>query len=123
MIIRKVLIGITLNSVALFATVQILDEVAIVGGIRTYIYAGIILGLLNSVVKPLFKTLTSPWHYLSLGISLIVLNTFIFVLGDMSLEHFYGLKHDIIIERSLVSYAKVGKLFGVINWIEHLIVK
>ena len=123
MIVRKVLIGVALNSIALFVTVQAFEHIAIVGGLRTYIYAGIFLGLLNSTVKPIFKTLTSPWHYLSLALSLVALNTLIFYLGDITLEHFYGIQYDIVIEQTLVSYAKVGKLFGVINWLEHLIIK
>jgi uncharacterized membrane protein YvlD (DUF360 family) len=123
MILRKIVIGIALNSIALFATVQMLDSIAVVGGIRTYVYAGIFLGLFNTTIKPLFKTLTSPWHYISLFLSLTLLNTFIFYLGDVSLEHFYGLQYDVIMEQTLVSYAKVGKLFGVINWLEHLIIR
>ena len=121
--IKKLFISIILNSAALYATVVLLDFVGVEGGFVTYVWAGIILGFLNGIVKPALKLITLPLKYLTLGLSLIAINAAIFYLTDFTLEAMFGLEYDIVIQNGLVSYIKVGILFGAINWLEHLIIR
>jgi len=68
------LIRILGNSVALYAAYYFVSGFVIVGGIKEYLLAGILLGLLNRVVKPPFKLLTMPLIILTLGLFLMVIN-------------------------------------------------
>lgn len=121
--IKKVAIGLALNGAALYLTEQLISEITVSGGFITYIYAAIIIGAINTFIKPVLKTITLPIKYLTLGLSLVVINIVLFFLTDLSLELLFGLKHDLIIQENLVTYIKSGIIFGAINWLEHLIIK
>lgn len=120
---KKILINIKINALSLYAVTKILDVVAVEGGFLTYVYAGLIIATLNLTVKPILKVVTLPLQFMTVGLSLIALNIIIFYMADASMEYFFGLQRDIIMQTDLVSYVKVGMLFGAINWAEHLIIK
>ncbi len=52
----------------------------------TAIWAGLALGLLNALLRPLLILLTLPATILTLGLFLLVINAFIFVLVDELVE-------------------------------------
>ncbi len=120
---RKIIVNLLLNGLALYGTVTMLEFISIQGGFVTYVWAGLILGLLNALVKPVLKVISFPLKFVTMGLSLLVINIIIFYLADISMEQLFGLEYDIVMETDLVSYAKVGILFGVINWAEHLIIR
>lgn len=121
--IKKILIGLALNAFALYGTAELIDEVTIVGGIQTYAYASIIIAALNLLVKPALKLVTFPLKFLTLGLSIVAINIFIFFLADQAMDTLFGIKYDIVIQEDLVTYIKSGIIFGVLNWLEHLIIK
>jgi putative membrane protein len=121
--IKKAALGLLLNGAALYLTQHLIGEVSIGGGLITYVYAAIIIGAINLFVKPVLKIVTLPVKYLTLGLSLILINVFVFYLSDQALELLFGLKHDLIVQEDLVTYIKSGIIFGAINWLEHLIIK
>lgn len=79
------------------------------------------MGLLNSIVKPVLKLLTLPLQILTLGLSLIILNGIIFWIFDVVID-------TIVIEGVTLTvtgtkiYFLAGFLFGLINWVEHLLI-
>ena len=76
------LIRILGNSVAIYAAYFWVPGFVIVGGIKEYLLAGVLLGLLNKIVKPPIKLLAMPLIILTLGLFLVVINALMLWLVD-----------------------------------------
>lgn len=79
----KFIIRWLINSVALFAAIRVVE--AVTGGVfpdnigwQTYVWGGLILGLINALLRPLLTVLTCPLILLTLGLFTFVINTFLF---------------------------------------------
>jgi len=120
---KTILITILVNGLSLLATDKLSTQFTIEGGYLTLVYASLILGILNGILKPALKLVTFPLKYLTLGISTIVINIFIFIIADVSMEALFGLTHDLIVQKELASYVIIGMIFGTVNWISNLILK
>ena len=70
------------NSIAIYAAFYFVPGFVIRGGIKEYLLAGILLGLLNKIVKPPIKLLTMPLIILTLGLFLVVINALMLWLVD-----------------------------------------
>jgi putative membrane protein len=78
-------------------------------GLLTLLFAAFILGLLNSVLKPLLQLLALPITILTLGLFTIVVTGFVFWLATLIVPGF-----------SVISFGwamVAGILFGIINWL------
>ncbi len=120
--IRKLLLGIVLNTLALYAVTQIVTEVSYTGGIVFLITAGVLIGFLNAFVKPIMKIFSFPLVFLTGGLFLIVINAFLlwftnFVFDILAIENF-----DLVIA-GIKNYAFAGAVFGIVNWFAHWLVK
>lgn len=62
------------NSIALYAASLFVAGFIFSGGIKEYAIAGIVLGLLNMIVKPIVKLISFPLIILTLGLFTIVIN-------------------------------------------------
>lgn len=120
--LKKLLLGIILNGAALYGVIYFLPEdITYTGGIAFFVIGGVVMGILNTLVKPILKIVTLPLHILTLGLSLILLNGIIFwifktVIDTMVIE-------GITIQVSgIVTYVIAGFLFGLINWVAHLVI-
>lgn len=71
----KFIIRWVINAVALFAAVWIVPGIDYLGDWTGIIWLALIIGLLNSLVRPLLKFLTCPLIILTLGLFTIVINT------------------------------------------------
>ena len=120
--IKKFLIGIILNGVALYGVIYLLPEITYTGGLGFFALGGVVMGLLNGIVKPILKLLTLPIQILTLGLSLIVLNGIIFWIFAVALDTLLigGITLTV---PTIKTYFLAGFLFGFINWIEHFVVK
>ena len=74
------------NSVAIYAAFYFVTGFVINGGIKEFLLAGILLGLLNKVVKPPVKLLTMPLIILTLGLFLVVINALMLWLVDYAFD-------------------------------------
>jgi len=74
-------------------------------------------------IKPTLKILSFPLKYATLGLSIIAINIITFYLVDQIMNYKFGIQYDILMQENLVTYVKSGIIFGVINWLEHLIIK
>ncbi len=119
--LQKVIIGIVLNGLALFGVTYILTDIQYTGDIYFFLIGGLVMGILNSMVKPVLKTLTLPLHILTIGLSLIVLNGVIFWMLDVIIDTLVikGITLEI---PTIKTYFLAGLIFGIINWVEHLII-
>lgn len=70
------------NSVALYAASWFVAGFVFTGGIKEYAIAGIVLGLLNMLVKPVLKLISMPVIILTLGLFTIVINALLLWVVD-----------------------------------------
>lgn len=56
------------NAVGLYTLTLLVSSISIIGGIKTYVLAAAVLGLLNTVVKPLINLFLLPVNILTLGL-------------------------------------------------------
>lgn len=68
------LIRILGNSLAIFVAAYLVPGFIINGGIREYLLAGAMLGILNFAIKPVLKAISMPLIILTLGLWTIVIN-------------------------------------------------
>ena len=118
---KKIILGIILNAAALYGVIYLLPEIQYTGGILFFAIGGVVMGILNTIVKPLLKLLTLPIQIITLGLSLIVLNGFIFWIFDIIIDTI-AVKEITLLVPSVKMYFFAGFVFGLINWLEHFLI-
>ena len=96
-----------LNAVALLAVTYLLPSIQ-VSGFGTALVAALVLGFINTLVRPVLTLLTLPITVLTLGIFYLVLNGFLFWLASALLPGFHV--------EGFVSAMVGAILYGVIAW-------
>lgn len=119
--LTHITVGVLLNAGALYGVIYFLDTVDYTGGWLFFVVTGTLIGLLNTIVKPILKILSLPLAIVTVGLSLIAINILIFWLTDYILPHLRFPDVDLIVD-GLAGYALGGLLFGIINWIENLFI-
>jgi len=76
-----------LNALALLAVTYVMPSIQVTGFMWALI-AAVVLGLLNTLVKPILAILTLPITILTLGLFYLVLNGFMFWLASAFLPGF-----------------------------------
>lgn len=120
--LRKILFGIILNGAALYGVIYFLPQnIVYTGGLAFFALGGIVMGLINSIIKPILKLVTLPLQILTLGLSLILLNGLMFwifdqIIGTLLIE---GITLQVI---GVKTYFLAGFIFGLLNWLEHLLI-
>lgn len=71
------LFRVLINAFAIYLVANVVPGIT-VAGIGAALVAGLVLGLVNAVVRPILVVLTLPITLLSLGLFLFVLNAFLF---------------------------------------------
>ena len=70
----RIVAHVVLNGLALVLTAHLVPGITYTGGIPELLVAGFVLGLINTIVKPLLKLLTLPLIVFTLGLFYLVLN-------------------------------------------------
>ena len=78
----RFLIKIAAVALAVWVTAMIVPGIQVSGGLRNYLVIALILALINATLGTLLKILTLPLAFLSLGISLLVVNTAMLLITD-----------------------------------------
>ena len=120
--VKRLIIGLCVNIGALFAVTQIVPGVSYSGGVAFFILGGVLIGLVNDVVKPVIKLLSLPAIIFTGGLFLIVINAltlyfFDYLLGVLDLS---GI--DFIVTEKL-DYLLSAIVFGIINAVERFVLK
>ncbi|HAU39701.1 MAG: hypothetical protein UV80_C0002G0258 [Candidatus Peregrinibacteria bacterium GW2011_GWF2_43_17] len=120
--LKKLAFGILVNMGALWAISLILDGFQYAGGWVFLVIAGILIGALNTLVKPIIKLLSFPLVFFSAGLFLIIINAAMLAILDYVLEvmDFTGI--DLQVEGTL-TYLWAAIIFGLVNWLENWILK
>lgn len=121
LMIKKIIIGIVLNGAALYGVTFFIPEIRYTGGIVFFALGGLVMGVLNTIVKPILKLLTLPLQIITMGLSLIVLNGVIFWILKVTLDTL-SINGVTLAVTEVKTYFLAGFIFGVINWGEHLII-
>ena len=69
------LVRVLVNTVAIYLVAAIVPGIS-VSGLLTALGAGLVLGLINAIVRPVLILLTLPVTLVTLGLFLVVLNAF-----------------------------------------------
>lgn len=90
---RKFLIRLVVNAVALAAAIFILQpHIAIVGNpVLSIIILALIFGVINAIIKPILSMLSCALIILTLGLATLIINTLMFLLtGWIGKQFGYG---------------------------------
>ena len=119
--LKKIIIGVVLNSVALFGVYKLVGDITYTGGAWFFLIGGAIIGVLNTFVKPLMKLLSLPVLLLTFGLFSLVINAVIFYLTVKVVNgiHFQDVS---VVVGSVWTYFIAALVFGIINWILHILV-
>ncbi|OGN08156.1 MAG: hypothetical protein A3C61_01025 [Candidatus Yanofskybacteria bacterium RIFCSPHIGHO2_02_FULL_39_10] len=74
------------NAIALYAASWFVQGFSFAGGIKEYAIAGIVLGLLNMIARPVLKLISMPVIILTLGLFTIVINALLLWTVDYIFE-------------------------------------
>ena len=78
----RFLIKIAAVAVAVWVTTMIVPGIQVTGGLKNYLVIALVLALINATFGTLLKVLTLPLAFLSLGFSLLVVNTAMLLITD-----------------------------------------
>ncbi len=120
--LKKALIGVALNALALYGVLHFVPEITYTGGLKFFLIAGVVVGVLNTFIKPLLKILTFPVIFLTGGVFLAVINVIILAVTKYFINTlaFQDVTFQI---NGAGNYLIAGLLLGVINWAIHLVVR
>lgn len=77
--VMRLLLRVLLNAVALLVAARLVPGIQITGPVAT-ILAGLLLGVVNALVRPVLLLLTLPFTLLTLGLFIFVVNAICFAL-------------------------------------------
>ena len=70
----RFIVQILVNALAIFLADYLVSGIVFQGDILTLIIAGLLLGLINFIIRPILKLISAPLIILSLGLFTIVIN-------------------------------------------------
>lgn len=119
--LKKILLGVVLNIIALYVVVKFVPDITYTGGATFFVITGLIIGLLNFFVKPLMKVLSFPVIFLTAGLFSLVINVIIFwlTIKVVNAINFQGVT---VAVGSIWTYFIAALVFGIINWILHILI-
>ena len=121
--LRKLLLGIILNTLAFYTVTKAIPQVTYEGGIAFLAVTGTILGFLNAFIKPVIKVFSFPVIFLTGGLFLIVINAALLWLMDNFYDVLAVQEFNTEMAGGIMTYLYAGAVFGVVNSLEHWLVK
>lgn len=86
-LVAKLIIRILANSAAIWVASYFITGFSFSGNSRDWILAGLVLAVLNSLVRPILKLLTCPVIILTLGLFSVFINIFVLFLAERILPN------------------------------------
>ncbi len=71
---KKLVISIGINAIAMWAAAWILGGADMVDGIVGWLFLAVIFGVVNTVIKPIIKLFSLPFTIITLGLFTLVIN-------------------------------------------------
>ncbi len=116
---KKILAYLIVNGIALYLVTSILSpDFMITGGVKGYLITAFILGIVNTLVKPILKLLSLPLMILTLGLFSIVINMLMLGLGKylINVFAFEGVAMEVA---GTLTYLWAAILLSIFNMILH----
>src|SRR6476659_3825421 len=93
--IRWLLVSWLVNAVVLGLAAWILDGVSVNGSGWTLVWAALVFGILNTILKPILKLITLPLAVVTLGIAWFFVSLFMLwltdlIIGDFEIDGFWN---------------------------------
>jgi putative membrane protein len=111
----RLLVGWAINAASLLALPYLIDAVS-VSGFGAALLVALVLGLLNTLIRPVLLVLTLPINLLTLGLFTFVINGLMFWMADAMFDGFeiasFGWAIVAAILYSLISWAVSSLLLG-----------
>jgi putative membrane protein len=104
----RFLIRWAVNGFGLWLSGELISEIRIEGKLGTILIAGLVLSLVNALIRPLIIILTLPAVLLSLGLFMIVINGFAVWLA--------GAFYDTLVIDSFGAAVLAGLIIGLLNY-------
>ncbi|MBP7057744.1 phage holin family protein [Candidatus Gracilibacteria bacterium] len=120
--LKKIVIGIIINALALYAVTYFMPEVEYTGGVKFFVIAGLIIGVLNTFIKPLMKLLSFPLMIMTIGLFSFVINAIIFWL-TVKIVNVIHVSEVTMNVKGVFTYLVAALVFGIVNWIIHIFIK
>lgn len=76
-----------INALAIFITASIIPGVHL-SGLKSALIVAIVLGLINTFIRPIFMLLTLPFNFITLGLFTFVVNAGMLLLASYVVEDF-----------------------------------
>lgn len=70
----KILSGVIINAIAIYAAVQLVDGISLKITFVNLVLAGLLLGIINTFIKPVLTLLSLPFVLLTFGLFTIIIN-------------------------------------------------
>jgi len=70
----RFILQILVNALALFVASYLIKGIIFEGDLITFLIAGLLLGLINFIIKPILKLISAPLIAISFGLFLVVIN-------------------------------------------------
>lgn len=120
-LIFKPIIRILLNAGILYLLTQLVPSIVFTGDWKFFVIGGVILGVINLVLKPIMKILSFPFVLITGGLFLIVINMAVlwFLQYFLSVIQFQDVT---LFFPNFATYAIGAVVFGLINWAAGLII-
>ena len=83
----KLVLSLIINAVAVFAAAYLLPQVSVDAPL-TALWVALVLGVLNSTLKPILKILTLPINFMTLGLFGLVINLLILYVATLIVPGF-----------------------------------
>jgi len=122
--LRSIIAHLVANALALyFIGIILKGDFVIAGGWKGYLIAAIIFGVLNGLVKPVLKILSLPFVFITAGLFIFVINSFLVWFAKYALDvlKFEGVA--ITIAGGFFTYIIAGFLISVFNMVIHWLLK
>jgi putative membrane protein len=118
---KNILLGILSNGLALYAAAYLVVGMTIGGVIwKTLLIGGIILGILNILMKPILKLFSLPFILLTAGLFYFVINAVIlWILQEVLI--ILSLPEVSLLIDGWISYIFAGAIIAVVNTVLHWI--
>lgn len=119
--LKKIIIGILLNGLALFVVTMFVTTIQYTGGFKFFLVGGVVIGVMNTFVKPLMKILSFPAVLLTAGLFIFVINAVIFWLTMKGINAIHIPDVTVNVNGAL-TYFIAAVVFGLTNWILHIFI-
>lgn len=116
------IINIVVNGIALYLLIHFVPDITYTGGFVFFVLGGLILGIINTIIKPIVKLISLPFIIISGGLVMILIN--IGVLWFLSYFFTVAAFRDVtLVFPNWSSYVIGAIVFGIINWISNFLIK